>query len=57
MISGRFELSGVYTVDAGSYDEATTLAGDALLDLEELAPGVSVEIHAISWDREYEVEA
>lgn len=55
VISGRFELSGTYMVDAESLDEATTLAGDALLDLEELAPGVHVEIHAISWDREYEV--
>lgn len=56
MISGRFELSGVYMVDADSYDEATTLAGDALIDLEELAPEVHVEIHAISWDREFEVD-
>lgn len=57
IISGRFELSGVYYAGADTYDEAITLAGDELMELENLAPGVGVEIHAISFDREYEVES
>lgn len=54
LYSAAFEATGVFWVEADSYDEAVSEVGDALIGLEGVEPGVGVEVHAVSFDRDFE---